>query len=124
MNRILFCFGLVAGVLGTLPLAYSVDNREAPLSVSGPSNATPLFHLEFSSGEVVTFEKATRNLQVHIYLDSEGNASETTLSLQIGDFTEITDGEKNLSPEFLTSGKEVDVEYDSDKMEATYIFVY
>ena len=97
---------------------------QAPTPPPVAEEAYNLENLEFSSGEIVSFEAASGMLNVKVYLDTDGNASEKTLSLKVTDKTELTDGENALQKDALTAGAEVDVEYDVKTNEVTYIFVY
>jgi len=81
-------------------------------------------YLQFASGEVVEFDAETGAAQVKFYLDEQGNPSEALTTLQLDEYTEITDGEVSLDLTSVTPGKEVDVEFDARSMKVTYIFVY
>jgi hypothetical protein len=80
--------------------------------------------LSFVSGEAVSFDAATSKLSLKVYLDPTGDANEHTLTLAVNDKTEITDGEAELNAEAIQSGAEMDVEYNTKSMTATYIFIY
>ena len=83
-----------------------------------------LENLNFSSGEVASFDTASGKLMLSVYLDTEGNPSSSQLALLINAETEITDGENDLSKDSIQQGADVDVEYDKQTNTATYIFVY
>lgn len=97
----------------TAPAAEEADAGEAAVEA-----------LDFASGEIVAFDAASGKLDVKVYLDAEGNASEQTLSVTVDAQTEITSGDEPLKTDALTKGAEVDVEYDTSSKKATYIFIY
>lgn len=101
----------------------------APASPAEPAEevapaATPLDNLDFASGEIVSFDAASGKLDVKVYLDGTGDAKEQTISLTVGDGTEITSGENDLKSDALKTGAEIDVEYDTTNKKATYVFIY
>lgn len=121
-GRIFLCM-LLAAFLLSVPAFSEESAAPAPVSAAEPAETLPAIeNLDFASGEVVAYGNG--NLDVKVYLDAAGEASEETLSLTIDDKTEITNGETELKPDALKQGAEVDVEYDVQTKQATYIFVY
>lgn len=83
-----------------------------------------LENVEFVTGEVSQFDKANQNLTAKIYLNNEGDSVDETIQVKVVSSTIITDGDADLTSDELTPNREVDIEYNSDTKEATYIFVY
>ncbi len=127
LRKTLWLFVLLA--LAALPSVWADD---APAAAAQPAQPAPqadttlpdIENLDFASGEVVSFDAASGNLSVKVYLDSAGNANEQTLALTVDSATEITNGETDLHNDSLKPATEVDVEYDVRTKKATYIFVY
>ncbi len=81
-------------------------------------------NLEFVSGEVTAVNEAAKTLSVKLYGETENSTENKTLTVTVDDSTDITDGEKDRDLKSLTTGTEVDAEYDPASNKATYIFVY
>jgi hypothetical protein len=103
---------------------------EAPAAEQAPA-ASPVSpapasteNLEFVSGEVSAVDEAAKSITVKLYGETENEASNKALTVKVDETTDITDGEKDRDLKSLTSGTEVDVEYDPASNKATYIFVY
>ncbi len=80
-------------------------------------------NLEFVSGEVTAANGSAKTITVKLYGENE-TSGDKTLTIQIADTTDITDGEKDRDFSGLAAGTEVDVEYDPATTKATYIFIY
>jgi len=118
--------GLISFVGGIS--AYS-DDVAAPLQniTTTPVAAevqAPLDSLDFASGEISAFNATSGVLDVKVYLDVAGDAKERTVSLNVDQTTEITDGEADLKADSLKPNAEIDVEYDTTNNKATYIYIY
>ncbi len=81
-------------------------------------------NLEFISGEISAVDEAAKTITVKLYGEGEDAANDKILTISLDETTDITDGENDRDLKSLTSGTEVDVEYDSSSNKATYIFVY
>jgi len=79
--------------------------------------------LEFMSGEITAIDEAAKTITVKPYQNTEDGGAEL-LTVSVDGATDITDGEQDRTLASLAPGTEVDVEYDSAKKRATYIFVY
>ena len=80
-------------------------------------------NLEFVSGEVTAADASAKSLTVKLYGENEATSGKT-LTVQVTETTDITDGEKDRDFTGLAAGTEVDVEYDPATSKATYIFIY
>lgn len=81
-------------------------------------------NLEFVSGEVSAADTEAKTLSVKLYGEIEGGGSDKTITVNVSEATDITDGEKDRDLKSLSAGTEVDLEYDPTTNKATYIFVY
>ena len=93
-------------------------------SAAEPAAGASTENLEFVSGEITSSDEATKTVNVKLYGETVDKASEKSLSVTVDANTDITDGEKDRDLKSLTTGTEVDVEYDPATKKATYIFVY
>ena len=89
-----------------------------------PQDATLADNLEFISGEISELDEAGKSVSVRLYGENENAASDKVLKVSVDENTDITDGEQDRDLKSLSSGTEVDVEYDPATNKATYIFVY
>ena len=89
-----------------------------------PQDSTLVDNLEFISGEVSELDEAGKSVSVRLYGENEDTATDKVLKVTVDENTDITDGEQDRDLKSLTSGTEVDVEYDPATNKATYIFVY
>ena len=98
----------------------------APATSGAPKEAAAAKaeNLEFISGEVSAVDEASKSLTVKLYGETENKPSDKTLKVTVDTGTDITDGEQDRALKSLTTGTEVDVEYDPATNKATYIFVY
>lgn len=80
-------------------------------------------NLEFVSGEVTLADGSAKTITVKLYGENE-TSGDKTLTIQVAETTDITDGEKDRDFAGLAPGTEVDVEYDPATTKATYIFIY
>lgn len=112
------------------PVAETAAPAEAPVvaAEAAPADSVaepvPAENLEFVSGEVSALDEAAKSITIKLYGETEAGAQEKTLTVTLDETTDITDGEKDRDLKSLTSGTEVDVEYDPASNKATYIFVY
>ncbi len=97
--------------------AVSSANEEAAPVAAQTEN------LEFVSGEIAALDEAAKKVTVKLYGETEGS-KEKSVTIEIDDTTDITDGEKDRDIKSLVVGTEVDVEFDPTSSKATYIFVY
>lgn len=96
----------------------------APAAAAAAEAAVATENLEFISGEVSATDEAAKTITVKLYGETENTPGDKTVTVSVDESTDITDGEKDRDLKSLTSGTEVDVEYDPGSSKATYIFVY
>ena len=107
------------------PIAAEVVVAEPAVAVPAEAqDATLADNLEFISGEVSELDEAGKSVSVRLYGENEDKASDKVLKVTVDENTDITDGEQDRDLKSLTTGTEVDVEYDPATNKATYIFVY
>ncbi len=110
--------------------AVTATTAPAPVQATVATTAEPKAaadaaeNLEFVSGEISAADAAAKTITVKLYGETENESKEKTISVKVDGTTDITDGEKDRDFKSLTSGTEVDVEYDPTSNKATYIFVY
>jgi hypothetical protein len=96
----------------------------APMPEADAQESTLVDNLEFISGEISELDENARTVSVRLYGENENTTSEKVLKVNVDDNTDITDGEQDRDLKSLSTGTEVDVEYDPATNLATYIFVY
>lgn len=96
----------------------------APTPEPVVSDASLPENLEFVSGEVNATDESAKTVTVKLYGDTDEAKNDKILTIKLDDNTDITDGEKDRDLKSLSTGTEVDVEYDTTSNKATYIFVY
>jgi hypothetical protein len=129
MKKSAFYF-LLIGFLTFIPFANAqTESAEAPAAET-PEALAPAAeeevaaeNLEFVSGEVTSSDGTAKTIAVKLYGETE-TSGDKSLTIQVADTTDITDGEKDRDFASLAPGTEVDVEYDPATAKATYIFIY
>jgi hypothetical protein len=109
-----------AQVTDAAPMDPAATASPAPAEVSNVATE----NLEFISGEVSSIDATAKTVTVKLYGETENNANDKILTVNVDEATDITDGEKDRDLASLAAGTEVDVEYDPASNKATYIFVY
>jgi hypothetical protein len=123
-------FFLLIGLLTFMPSVNAeTESAEAP-AADAPETLAPATdeetvaeNLEFVSGEVTSSDGTAKTIAVKLYGETE-TSGDKSLTIQVADTTDITDGEKDRDFASLAPGTEVDVEYDPATAKATYIFIY
>ena len=116
-----------AEVVAPVPMATETPapaEAAAPAAPAAPTEPADLENLDFVSGEVSGLDEVAKTVTVKLYGENEDGKSDKVLTVKVDDTTDITDGEKDRDLKSLSSGTEVDVEYDPATNKATYIFVY
>ena len=103
--------------------AAAPESPEALPADAPAEEALAAENLEFVSGEVTGADGSAKTVTVKLYGENEASG-EKSLTIQVTDTTDITDGEKDRDFSALAPGTEVDVEYDPATTKATYIFIY
>ena len=122
-------FVVLFGLLLFIPAVSAQLETPGPKDAETPETLAPageepaVENLEFVSGEVTASNASAKTITVKLYGENEA-AGERTLTIQVADTTDITDGEKDRDFAGLAPGTEVDVEYDPATAKATYIFIY
>ena len=106
------------------PTTAETSSSAPKASTEEVSPAPAAENLEFISGEISAVDTAAKSVTVKLYGETENNPNDKILTVKVEDTTDITDGEKDRELASLTTGTEVDVEYDPATKKATYIFVY
>lgn len=100
----------------------------APVADEAPADEAMdeavLDRLVFASGEVTAVQADQKSIEIRVYLDDEGNASDEVIKLTWSDATDITNGEDTLAAADIKTGQDVDVEYDPETKAMTYLFIY
>ncbi len=116
------------------PVVDEAPVQSAPVAVESPveTQLAPVTtketeiseNVEFVSGEVSSIDAAAKTVTVKLYGEADDKAGDKVITVKVDESTDITDGDKDRDLGSLSTGTEVDVEYDPASNKATYIFVY